>query len=122
MKITAERLQELRKNIKMPQSKLAAELGISQSALNRYEHDQSLVPDKVFLAYADYFDVSLDYIFGRTDNPQGTNYSYQPKMFRERFAKQDEWIEFVEACFNPNSPFNEKLKEMILQMAGGEKS
>lgn len=106
----------------MPQSKLAAELGISQSALNRYEHDQSLVPDKVFLAYADYFDVSLDYIFGRTDNPQGTNYSYQPKMFRERFAKQDEWIEFVEACFNPNSPFNEKLKEMILQMAGGEKS
>ena len=66
MQVTAARLLELRKNIGFTQVKMAKTLGISQSSLNRYEHDNALIPDTVFLVYADYFDVSLDYIFGWT--------------------------------------------------------
>ncbi len=68
METTAARLMELRKSINLPQTKMAAALGLSQAALNRYEHDQALISDKVLLAYADYFDVSLDYLMGRKDN------------------------------------------------------
>jgi transcriptional regulator with XRE-family HTH domain len=120
MEITAKRLRDLRLKLKLSQATLAKRLGITQPSLNRYEHDQTLVPDKVFLAYADYFDVSLDYIFGRTDNPQGTQYEYRPKLFRDKFSNDKEWSEFVEACFNPESPMYERLKSMMLQMAGGD--
>lgn len=51
------------------QEKLAAALGTTQSSLNRYEHAQSTPTAELFRKYADYFDVSLDYIFARTDNP-----------------------------------------------------
>jgi hypothetical protein len=35
-------------------------------------------------------------------------------------VRDDEWMDFVEACFDPRSPMNKKLKEMIMQMAGDE--
>jgi transcriptional regulator with XRE-family HTH domain len=100
---------------------MAKALGITQSALNKYEHNSSSVSDSVLFKYAEFFDVSLDYIFGRTDNPQGKMFENKPPILSDRFADEKDWVEFVEMCFNPNSPMNAKLKEMILQIsAGGE--
>lgn len=62
--------------------------------------------------YADYFDVSLDYIFGRTDNPQGT--LYEGKMKIEKVYP--EMDQFIEMCFDPGSPINERLKEALREM------
>ena len=77
------------------------------------------MPDNVLLKYADFFDVSADYILGRCDDPHGKKYSYQPEYLTNKLASSGEWREFVEMCFDPNSPVNNKLKEMIIQMAGG---
>jgi len=99
---------------------MAKEFGISQSALNRYEHNQTSVPDDVVMKYAEFFDVSLDYIFGRTDKPEGTLFKQEPELLKRKMVREDEWEDFVEACFDPRSPMNKKLKEIILQMAGGE--
>ena len=44
---------------------MAKEFDVSQSAIARYEIDDSTPSPEVFLKYADYFDVSLDYISGR---------------------------------------------------------
>jgi len=71
MEIIAQRLRALRENVRLPQAKLAAMVGTTQSAINRYENAQSIPPANILLWYADHFDVSMDYIFGRTDNPQG---------------------------------------------------
>jgi transcriptional regulator with XRE-family HTH domain len=71
MEITAKRLTELRKSVNLTQIKMAAGVGITQSSVNRCEHDQVTISDEVLIAYADYFDVSLDYICGRTDKPEG---------------------------------------------------
>ena len=71
MKIIGERLRSLRESVRLSQAKLAKEFDVSQSALARYEIDDSTPSPEVFLKYADYFDVSLDYIFGRTDDPHG---------------------------------------------------
>jgi len=118
MQATAKRLLELRKSVNMTQIKMAATLGISQSALNRYEHDQALIPDTVFLAYADYFDVSLDYIFGRTDMPEGKLFSGCPKIGEDN----EELRQFIEMCFDPKSKMSGKLKDTLYRMmTGGDK-
>jgi transcriptional regulator with XRE-family HTH domain len=121
METTAKRIAELRESLKISQLRLSKLLGISQSAINRYERDQSSMPDTALLKYSEFFDVSADFLLGRCDNPQGKNYSYQPEYLTNKLANSDEWKEFVEMCFDPNSAINNKLKEMIMQMAGGEK-
>jgi transcriptional regulator with XRE-family HTH domain len=119
MEATSTRMFDLRTKINITQARLAKELGISQSAINRYEHNETSIPDSAVLKYADFFDVSADYILGRCDDPQGKKYGYQPEFLKDKLANSDEWREFVEMCFAPGSPINNKLKEMIMQMAGG---
>lgn len=85
---------------------------IQYTSLNRYEQNQTSPTFETLVKYADYFDVSMDYIFGRTDNPQGRLYSNQPKIA----SATPELEQFVELCFDPNSPMNERLKETLLRM------
>jgi len=122
MEAVAKRIKDLRESVNLSQNKMAKELGISQSALNRYEHDETSVPDDVLFKYAEFFDVSLDYIFGRTDKPEGMLFKHEPELLKRKMVRDDEWMDFVEACFDPRSPMNKKLKEMIMQMAEKEKS
>lgn len=117
METIGARLKSLREGIGISQKKMAEHLHTSQASVARWEINKADVPNKVMLWYADFFDVSLDYIFGRTDKPQGKKYAYEPHTFKERMAKQKDWNEFVEACFDPNSPMSAKLKEMMLNMA-----
>jgi len=46
-------------------------MGLTQASVNRYETDSSPPSQETFLWYANYFDVSLYYILGRTEKPQG---------------------------------------------------
>jgi len=114
MTIVGARIKGLRKSIRLPQKELAEKLGITQSAVNRYENNQSEASYKTLLLYADYFDVSLDYIYGRTDQPQGKLYDYKPK-----FEEDSDLRDFIEMCFDPSTPMSGKLKEMLLQMMKG---
>jgi len=116
MEATAKRLLELRKSVNLPQKKMAEALGISQSALNRYEHDQALISDEILLKYADYFDVSLDYICGRTDNSEGKLFSARPKISED----SEEIRQFIEMCFDSKSKMSVKLKDTLYRMMAGE--
>lgn len=64
------RLKELRKKRRMTQVRLGIELGISQDAISRYEKLERQPDCQTLLDIADFFNVSLDYLFGRTDNPK----------------------------------------------------
>jgi transcriptional regulator with XRE-family HTH domain len=119
---TSKRLLGLRASVNISQAKLAKELEISQAAINRYEHNNAAVPDSVLLKYANFFDVSADYILGRTDKPEGAVYNNEPELLKRKIIREEEWGDFVEACFDPRSPMNKKLKEIILNMAGGEQN
>lgn len=46
------------------------ELGIGQNNISRYESGVMEADYKTLIALADYFDVSIDYLLGRTDNPK----------------------------------------------------
>lgn len=46
------------------------ELGMSQNTISRYETGAREPSRDDLIAIADYFDVSVDYLLGRTENPQ----------------------------------------------------
>jgi transcriptional regulator with XRE-family HTH domain len=112
MKVICERFLELRNSYGLSQMKLSKKLGISQTALNRYEHGECGIPDKVILAVADYFDVSADYLLGRTDNPEGMLFAAQPQIYEE----SKDVRKFIEMCFDPETQANRQLKEKLFQM------
>lgn len=64
------RLKELRKKKHISQIRLAIELGSYQNNISRYENLEHEADYQTLLDIADFFDVSLDYLFGRTDNPK----------------------------------------------------
>lgn len=64
-----QRLKELRKSKHISQIKLSIELNMNQNSISRYETGEREADYKTLIAFADYFDVSIDYFLGRTDNP-----------------------------------------------------
>jgi len=116
MQIIAERLKTLREGVKMTQTQIAALVGTVPTTVGRYENHVGMPPHKTLLWYADYFDVSMDYIYGRTDNPQGKLYEFRPKAMEN----SPEMRQFIEMCFDPNSPMNDKLKQALFMMIEGD--
>ena len=114
MNIVGKRIRTLREGVGMSQGRIAKLNGSNQSSIGRYETGESHPSFKLLLWYADYFDVSMDYIFGRTDKPQGKLYDFQPKI-----EDNEDMRLFIEMCFDPNSPMSGKLKDTLLQMMKG---
>jgi transcriptional regulator with XRE-family HTH domain len=68
--IIGERLRTLRHRQGISQADLARALGASINAINMIECGQVKAPHiERLMALADLFDVSLDYLVGRTDDP-----------------------------------------------------
>lgn len=63
------RLKELREAKHLSQVRLAVELNLSQNSISRYENLEREAGYETLIMLADYFHVSLDYLLGRTDNP-----------------------------------------------------
>ncbi len=64
------RLKELRKKKHMTQQRLAIELNMSQNTISRYETGEREADYKTLILIADYFQVSIDYLLERTDDPR----------------------------------------------------
>ena len=62
-----ERLKELRKTRKLKQIDMAGFLGITSRNYQDYEYGKVDPPTSKTIALADYFDVSLDYLVGRSE-------------------------------------------------------
>ena len=116
MQEVAQRLKSLRESVGVSQAKLAALMGTTQASVNRYENGQSSPPLKILRWYADFFDVSLDYIFARTEQPEGKLYEHKPKVVEAITQDNKELRQFVDMCFDPASPVSEKLRETLTQL------
>lgn len=112
MQEIGKRLKLLRESIGFSQVKMAEAIESTQSSINRYENGQSTPSVILLRRYADFFNVSLDYIFARTDKPQGAIYEFRPKVTPEK----EEMRRFIEMCFDPQSPMNERLKDALLRV------
>lgn len=63
------RLKELRKKEGISQLKLAMDLSMNQNAISRYETGTREADYATLIKFADYFNVSIDYLLERTNNP-----------------------------------------------------
>ena len=63
------RLKKLRKARGISQLKLALDLNMNQNSVSRYENGSREADYATLIKLADYFDVSIDYLLERTDNP-----------------------------------------------------
>lgn len=63
----AERLKELRKEKGLRQEHIAVALDISMSAYCNYEQGKREPTASVIVRMADYYDVSADYLLGRSE-------------------------------------------------------
>ncbi|MBQ7744672.1 MAG: helix-turn-helix transcriptional regulator [Ruminococcus sp.] len=61
------RLRDLREDNDMKQIDVALYLGIAQTVYSRYERGFQTIPVEHLLKLADLYNVSTDYILGRTD-------------------------------------------------------
>ena len=69
MKILGERLRVLRKERHLTQHDMADVLDISYRSYRRYEAGEREPNASTVVILADYFNVSADYLLGRTDSP-----------------------------------------------------
>lgn len=70
MATIGERLKTLRLEKKPTQREIAEAVHITEVSYQRYEYGTVRPSLDILLALADYFDVSLDYLVGRSDNPK----------------------------------------------------
>ena len=64
------RLRNLREDKDLLQKDIAAILNCSQVAYSRYELGLRDIPTDVLITLARFYNVSVDYILGLTDNPK----------------------------------------------------
>ena len=68
--IICERLINLRKAAKVTQKAIAAAINVSEVSYQRFEYGTVRPSLDTLIALANYFDVSIDYLVGRSDNPK----------------------------------------------------
>ncbi|MBP8593855.1 MAG: helix-turn-helix transcriptional regulator [Ruminococcus sp.] len=65
-----QRLRDLREDMDMNQTQVAELLHTSQTVYSRYERGFQTIPVEHLLILADFYNVSVDYILGRTNNKE----------------------------------------------------
>ena len=63
-------LRQLRKKHGLSQIALQMQTGIDQALLSQFETGKRIPPTDTLMILADFYDVSIDYILKRTDNPE----------------------------------------------------
>jgi len=66
--LLGKRLKRLRENSKKTQKEFAKIFGLTNYQLSRYESGQSNPDPDLIVKFADYFEVTTDYLHGRTDD------------------------------------------------------
>jgi len=64
------KLRQLRKARKLTQVELQMRTGIEQSLLSKFENGERVPPTETLILLAEFYNVSIDYILCRTENPQ----------------------------------------------------
>ena len=64
------RIRAMREDRDLNQTKVARMLGMSQTGSSKYETGENDIPTQVLVKLALFYDTSIDYLLGLTDQPQ----------------------------------------------------
>lgn len=79
----SKRLRYLRKEKKLSQQKIADYLGISRQGYGKYEDGRSEPDHQTLVELATYFNVTIDYLLGRTNNPEVSEENEKDKIINK---------------------------------------
>ena len=65
-----QRIQDLRTDADMSQKQLSEILHISQRSYSHYETGSRNIPVEMLIRLANYYDISVDYLVGRSDKKE----------------------------------------------------
>lgn len=119
------RLRELRKALDLSQEELGHKFNVAKSTISQYELGKR-TPDSIMLEkLADFFDVTVDYLLGRSEikNPYGKEESLENELSceaksyyflekhdlpAEAVQRIDEYIEFIKQKYDANGHLRKK--------------
>lgn len=116
-----QRIRDLREDSDLTQEKIAKDLQMHKSQYQRYENANDNSFFEAMIKIANYHNVSLDYIAGRTNDKKGFNKSDLPdtevdllKKFRSLSEKQKGIIlGRIEAMTEENEEIQAQIKDVI---------
>ena len=79
MNVFKDRLKLLRENKKISSKELADALNVDVATISNYESGRRNPKNETLLQLADFFNVSIDYLLGRTDDEQVAIYRSEYK-------------------------------------------
>jgi len=65
-----KRIRDLREDNDLTQKQMAKELNCSQQVYSNYELGQRDIPTDILIKLSKFYDVSVDYILGLSDDPE----------------------------------------------------
>ena len=107
-----ERIADERKNAGLTQDELASQLGISRQSITLYEKGARVPDIEVLRKFADFFDVTADYLLGITDNRTS-----ESEIIGDMLGLDDFQINFLhQKGLNYQNPFRSfaVLKTLVL--------
>jgi len=84
-----KRIKRLREDKGVRQEDIGKMFNVSKSAVSQWENDIRTPDMDIIIKLADYFDVSTDYLLGRTDDPS-------PKQDDRQHVNDDEALEYLD--------------------------
>jgi methanogenic corrinoid protein MtbC1/DNA-binding XRE family transcriptional regulator len=94
----ATRLRELRKKRNLRQIDLAKSLGVAQTTIANYEKKLRFPDESMLDSFADFFDVSLDFLMGRSDvmrSPKASTAQARPEHFSPAVGMAAEYLDVL---------------------------
>ena len=64
-----KRIRELREDHDLTQAQISKYLNMSQTGYSKYETGENDIPTKILIELTKYYNTSVDYLLGLTDNP-----------------------------------------------------
>ena len=108
-----ERIASLRKDKGISQQELGNIIGVSQSSIKRYEENKICPNVEILTQCANYFEVSLDYLAGRTESL--TNLSVEKQLNEGKIFKMLLERRIIKECLSPDSEVYKTIIKIIMK-------
>lgn len=110
-----ERLRLLRTNKGLTQEALGKIVGKSKNNISQYEREKRQADDDTKKELAKFFDVSLDYLMGITDNPIPAPQLYENKKIDEELEMFIEKLQNADGLLFHGEPMNEYTRRIVIK-------
>ncbi len=121
MATIGSRIKELRKRAGLTQQDLASKLQIAKSTLGMYEINKNEPNSEMLNKIADFFDVQVDYLIGRSDDPSPINKNDEYD-YRKDPTVSPELKELLDILVTLPLKEQEDIIQLALTYAAGKKA